>query len=130
MDLGLSGKVALVTGGSDGLGRAAAERLAAEGVAVVMCARGADRLRAVADAIRARGGRALEVAADVTRAADLERLVTATLERFGRLDVLVNNAGTSAAHPFDAVDDAAWQADLDLKLFAAIRLIRLAVPTS
>ena len=130
MDLGLSGKVALVTGGSDGLGRAAAERLAAEGAAVAMCARGADRLRAVADSIRARGGRALEVAADVTRPADLERLVTATLERFERLDVLVNNAGTSAAHPFGAVDDAAWQADLDLKLFAAIRLIRLAVPTS
>jgi NAD(P)-dependent dehydrogenase (short-subunit alcohol dehydrogenase family) len=128
MDLGLTGKIALVTGGSDGLGRATAERLAAEGAAVAVCARGAERLAAVADAIVKAGGQALAVPADVSRAADCERLVAAVLARFGRLDILVNNAGTSAAHAFDAVDDAAWQADLDLKLFAAIRLIRLAVP--
>jgi NAD(P)-dependent dehydrogenase (short-subunit alcohol dehydrogenase family) len=128
MDLGLTGKIALVTGGSDGLGRATAERLAAEGAAVAVCARGAERLAAVADTIVEAGGQALAVPADVSRAADCERLVAAVLARFGRLDILVNNAGTSAAHAFDAVDDAAWQADLDLKLFAAIRLIRLAVP--
>ncbi len=128
MDLGLTGQVALVTGGSDGLGRATAERLAQEGAAVAICARGAERLRAVAERIRGRGGTVLEVEADVTRPADLERLVAATLARFGRLDILINNAGTSAAHPFEQVDDAAWQADLDLKLFAAIRLIRLCLP--
>jgi NAD(P)-dependent dehydrogenase (short-subunit alcohol dehydrogenase family) len=128
MDLGLGGKVALITGGSDGLGRATAERLAAEGAAVALCARGAERLGAAAREIRARGGEALDIAADVTRPGDLERVVAATEARFGRLDVLVNNAGTSAAHPFDAVDDAAWQADLDLKLFAAIRATRLSVP--
>jgi NAD(P)-dependent dehydrogenase (short-subunit alcohol dehydrogenase family) len=128
MDLGLKGKVALVTGGSDGLGRAAAERLAAEGAAVAMCARGAERLAEVAEGIRKLGGVVLDVRADVSRAADCERLVGAVLERFGRLDILVNNAGTSAAHAFEAVDDAAWQSDLDLKLFAAIRLIRLTVP--
>jgi NAD(P)-dependent dehydrogenase (short-subunit alcohol dehydrogenase family) len=66
--------------------------------------------------------------ADVSRAADVERLVAATLERFGRLDVLVNNAGTGAAAGFDAVDDAAWQADLELKLFGAIRCIRQCLP--
>jgi NAD(P)-dependent dehydrogenase (short-subunit alcohol dehydrogenase family) len=70
----------------------------------------------------------LEVPADVTRAGDLEALVSSTLERFGRLDILVNNAGTSAAQGFDTVDDAAWQADLELKLFAAIRCVRLCVP--
>jgi NAD(P)-dependent dehydrogenase (short-subunit alcohol dehydrogenase family) len=128
MDLGLTGKVALVTGASDGLGRATAERLAAEGAAVAMCARGAERLAGAARAIAERGGQALDVPADVSRAADCERLVAAVLARFGRLDILVNNAGTGAANAFDAVDDAAWQADLDLKVFAAIRLIRLAVP--
>lgn len=128
MDLGLKGKVAVVTGGSDGLGRATAERLAEEGCAVALCARGAERLRAVADGIRRRGGEALDLAADVTRPADIERFVGAALDRFGRIDILVNNAGTSAAGPFEGVDDAAWQADLELKLFAAIRATRLCLP--
>jgi NAD(P)-dependent dehydrogenase (short-subunit alcohol dehydrogenase family) len=128
MDLGLKGKVAVVTGASDGLGRATAERLAEEGAAVALCARGAERLRAVADGIRGRGGQALDQPADVSRPAELERFVGVTLERFGRIDILVNNAGTSAAHAFDIVDDAAWQADLELKLFAAIRCVRLCVP--
>ncbi len=128
MDFGLAGKVALVTGASDGLGRATAERLAAEGAALAVCARRADRLGAVADGIRAGGGTVLDVPADVTRAGDLERLVAETLARYGRIDILVNNAGTSAAQAFEAVDDAAWQADLELKLFAAIRTIRLCVP--
>ncbi len=128
MDLGLKGKVAVVTGASDGLGRATAERLADEGAAVALCARGGERLRAVAEDIRLKGGRALDLPADVTRPADLERFVGAALDRFGRLDILVNNAGTSAARAFDTVDDAAWQADLELKLFAAIRCIRLCLP--
>ncbi|HEV8676718.1 MAG TPA: SDR family oxidoreductase [Methylomirabilota bacterium] len=128
MNLGLAGKVAVITGASDGLGRATAERLAEEGAAVALCARGAERLARVAEAIRKAGGQALDCPADVSRPADLERFVHATLERFGRIDILVNNAGTSAAHPFETVDDAAWQADLDLKLFAAIRCTRLCLP--
>jgi 3-oxoacyl-[acyl-carrier protein] reductase len=128
MDLGLKGKVAVVTGASDGLGRATAERLAEEGAAVALCARGGERLRAVAEDIRRKGGRAVDLPVDVTRPADLERFVGATLDRFGRLDILVNNAGTSAAQAFDTVDDAAGQADLELKLFAAIRCIRLCLP--
>ncbi len=128
MDLGLKRKVAVITGASDGLGRATAERLAEEGAAVAVCARGTDRLRRIADEIRRRGAEVLDLQADVTRPGDLERVVTATLDRFGRIDILVNNAGTSAAHPFETVDDQAWQADLELKLFAAIRLIRLCVP--
>jgi 3-oxoacyl-[acyl-carrier protein] reductase len=128
MDLGLSGQVAVITGGSEGLGRAIAERLAAEGASVVICARGADRLRAVADGIRGRGGKVVDVQADVSRPDACERLVSAALDRFGGLNILVNNAGTSAAQSFETLDDAAWQSDLDLKLFAAIRLIRLAVP--
>lgn len=128
MDLGLGGKVAVITGGSDGLGRATAIRLAEEGAAVAICARGPERLARVAAEIRSRGGQALDVAADVTRPADVEQFVAAARERFGRIDILVNNAGTSAARPFEAVDDADWQADLELKLFAAVRMIRLCVP--
>lgn len=128
MDLGLQGKVAIVTGGSDGLGLATAGRLAAEGAAVAICGRDATRLEDAGDKLRASGAVILDVAADVTRSGDLERLVSQTLEGFGRIDVLVNNAGTSDARGFETVDDAAWQADLDLKLFAAIRCARLCVP--
>jgi NAD(P)-dependent dehydrogenase (short-subunit alcohol dehydrogenase family) len=128
MDLGLAGRVALVTGASEGLGRATAERLAAEGATVVICARGAERLRAAAEGIHQRGGTVLDLPADVSRPEECERLVAAARARFGRLDILVNNAGTRAAQPFEALDDAAWQSDLDLKLFAAIRLTRLALP--
>jgi len=119
-------KVATVTGGSEGLGRATADRLAEEGPRVAICAR--RLLHAVAERIRKAAGDVLNLAIDVTRPADLERLVQATLERFGRLDVLVNNAGPSAAHAFDAVDDAAWRADPDLKRFAALGLVRPCLP--
>jgi 3-oxoacyl-[acyl-carrier protein] reductase len=128
VDLGLQGKVAIVTGGSDGLGLATARRLAAEGAAVAICGRSESRLTAAAEELRADGAAVVDVPADVTREADLARLVSTTLDRLGRLDILVNNAGTSAARGFEAVDDAAWQADLELKLFAAIRCARLCVP--
>ena len=128
MDLGLRGKVAIITGGSDGLGLASARRLAAEGAAVAICGRDEKRLAEAAGTLRSDGAAFLDVAADVARAGDLERLVSETLGRFGRIDILVNNAGTSAARGFDTVDDAAWQADLELKLFAAIRCVRLCVP--
>jgi NAD(P)-dependent dehydrogenase (short-subunit alcohol dehydrogenase family) len=129
MDLGLRGKVAIVTGGSDGIGRAVAHRLAAEGARVAICARREPELRETAQQIAAAtGGEVLAVPADVTQAADLERLVSAAVERFGQLDILVNNAGTSAAGPVATTSDEAWQQDLDLKLMAAVRTIRLAVP--
>jgi 3-oxoacyl-[acyl-carrier protein] reductase len=128
MDLGLTGKVAIITGGSDGLGLATARRLAAEGAAVAICGRDVARLARATETLRAAGASVLDVHCDVTRPADLERLVSSTLERFGRIDILVNNAGTSAARAFDTVDDAAWQADLELKLFGAVRCVRLCVP--
>jgi 3-oxoacyl-[acyl-carrier protein] reductase len=129
MDLGLQGRVAIVTGGSDGLGLATARRLAAEGAAVAICGRDATRLKEAAEKVRADGRAAvLDIPADVTHPDDLERLVSTTLERLGRIDILVNNAGTSDARGFETVDDGAWQADLDLKLFAAIRTVRLCVP--
>lgn len=128
MDLGLKDKVAIVTGGTQGIGRATALRLAGEGASVVIAARGRELLDQVALEIRSAGGRVAAVQADVSRAEDCVRLVAEAAQAFGRLDILVNNAGTSATGEFEAVTDAVWQADFDLKLFAAIRLARLAIP--
>ena len=129
LDLGLAGKAALVTGGSDGLGRATAERLAREGCKVMICARREDHLRRAAEEIsRETGGEAVAQRADVTDAGDLERLMRAAVERFGGVDILVNNAGRSAAAGLEETDDAAWREDIDLKLMACVRLCRMAVP--
>ena len=127
-DLELTGKVAVVTGGSEGMGRAAAERLAREGAKVTICARRKDVLENAAAAIRAGGGDVLAVPADVTRADDVTAVVRATVERFGGVDILVNNAGTSSAASFEKVDDDTWQQDIDLKLMAAIRFCRAVIP--
>jgi NAD(P)-dependent dehydrogenase (short-subunit alcohol dehydrogenase family) len=129
LDLGLDGRIAIITGGSDGLGRAAAERLAAEGARVAICARRGEHLEQAAEAVRkATGGQVLARVADVSRALDCERFVAAVAAEWGGVDILLNNAGTSAAASFEAVDDAAWRADLDLKLMGAVRMCRLAIP--
>ena len=128
MDLELRGKIAIVTGASQGIGRATALRLAAEGANVVIAARDRALLQRVEQEIVAAGGTALAVQADVSRGEDCARLVAAALEKFGRLDILVNNAGTSATGAFESASDDIWQADFELKLFAAIRLARLAIP--
>jgi len=128
MDLGLKDKVAIVTGGTQGIGRAAALRLVAEGASVVIAARGREMLEQLAAEIRTAGGKAAAVQADVSRAEDCAKLVAEAVKAFGRLDILVNNAGTSATGEFESVTDEIWQADFELKLFAAIRLARLAIP--
>lgn len=129
MDLGLKDKVAVITGGSEGIGRAAAQSLGREGARVVICARRLDVLQRAADEIaESTGAEIVAVQADVTNVQDIERVVNTAVERFQRLDILVNNAGLSQAHPFESVTDEAWQADLELKLFGAIRAIRLALP--
>lgn len=128
MDLELENKVAIVTGGTQGIGRATAMRLAKEGASVVIAARGREQLDSVAGEIRSGGGRVAAVQADVSRAEDCEKLVAEAVRAFGRLDILVNNAGTSATGEFESVTDETWQADLDLKLFAAVRLSRLEIP--
>jgi 3-oxoacyl-[acyl-carrier protein] reductase len=129
MDLGLTGKVAIITGGSEGIGRAAAEALGREGASVVICARRPDVLQGAAEDVAERtGAQIVPIVADVSRAADVEHVVQATVERFGRLDILVNNAGKSANGEFEKLTDAAWQDDLDLKLFGAIRASRASIP--
>ncbi|WP_338869191.1 SDR family oxidoreductase [Myxococcus stipitatus] len=128
MDLELSGKVVLVTGSSDGLGAAVARRLVREGARVALCARGAERLEATAAALRAEGGDVLAMQADVSKAYELEHFVDAAHARWGRVDALVNNAGSAAARPFASVTDAEWESDLQLKLFAAVRAARHALP--
>ena len=128
MELGLKGKVAAITGGTEGIGRASAQRFAREGAKVAICARHADSVQQTAEEIAKLGAEVLGVTADVSKADDVERFMTAVIQRFGRLDILVNNAGTSIAGAFDSVGDAMWQADLDLKLFGAIRCARLAIP--
>jgi len=128
VELGLRGKVAVVTGGTEGIGRATALRLAREGAKVAICARRQQPLDETAEEIRKAGAEVLAVAADVSKAADIERFMKSVIERFGRIDILVNNAGASARGKFHEVDDKTWSADLELKVFGAIRCTRLAVP--
>src|SRR6185295_16595886 len=109
MDLGLAGKVAVITGGSEGIGRAAAQSLGREGASVVVCARRADVLQKAADDIaEATGAQIMPVPADMRNATDVERLIQSAVDRFGRLDILVNNAGTSATGEFESLTDATW----------------------
>jgi len=131
MDLGLAGRVVVITGGSDGLGAATASALLAEGARVAICGRDERRLRDAEAALAASASApedVLAVVADVTDPAACERLVAATVTRWGRLDALVNNAGASSAGAFTALDDDRWSADLGLKVLAAARLSRLAHP--
>jgi NAD(P)-dependent dehydrogenase (short-subunit alcohol dehydrogenase family) len=124
----LASKVALITGGSDGVGSAAATELARQGAKVAICARGAERLELVRDAIASAGGDVLAVQADVSKSDDLARFVDAAAAKWGRIDVVVNNAGTPAGGAFDALTDEALFDDLEQKLFGAVRTCRFALP--
>lgn len=129
MDLALRGRVALITGGSEGIGRAVALRLAQEGANVAIAARRADVLEAAAAAIRAQSSAGvLAVPTDVLSRAALGHFVEAAADRFGRIDILVNNAGRSFARRFEEVTDDDWKDDVDLKLFAAAHADRLVIP--
>jgi 3-oxoacyl-[acyl-carrier protein] reductase len=131
MDLGLADKVAIVTGSSRGLGLATAAALAAEGCRVTLCARTADRLQAAAGEVGAVAGgakRVLAVTADVSRAEGVQAVIDATVDRFGGIDVLVNNVGLARGGGLLETSDAEWQEAIDQTLLPAIRASRAAVP--
>src|SRR5580698_6189138 len=128
MDLELTGKTVLITGGTDGRGLALATQLAAEGAAVGVCGRDEERLRAAEAAVRAAGGDVLAQRADVARASDLEAFVEAAMARWGRIDGIVHNAGRASGGSIEAIEDSTWEYDFQLKLMAAVRLTRMALP--
>ena len=131
MDLGLAGKVAIVTGGSRGLGLGAATALVAEGAHVVICARGEDALEQAAAGLQTSavsGARVVIAAADVSTEDGVREVIDAAINAFGRIDVLVNNVGLAKGADIEATTDADWQEAFDQTLFPAIRMTRLAVP--
>jgi 3-oxoacyl-[acyl-carrier protein] reductase len=128
MDLGLGGKKVLVTAASKGIGRAIAEEFAAEGSAVAICARGRAALDEAVDALRSRGVDAVAISADVTRLEDVERVVDEVVDRFGRIDVLVNNAGEAWSNRTLDTSEDEWQVCLDINLHSAVRFTRAVVP--
>ncbi|MHB8383174.1 MAG: SDR family NAD(P)-dependent oxidoreductase [Candidatus Binataceae bacterium] len=133
MDLELKGKVAMVTGGSRGLGRAMAEALAAEGMSVSICARDASAVSEASAALAEIGKRAgaratAGFAGDVTSSSEMEKWVAAVARECGRIDVLVNNAGAARPGALAELPESAWQEQFDLNLFAPVRLARMAAP--
>jgi 3-oxoacyl-[acyl-carrier protein] reductase len=131
MELGLKDKVAVVTGSSKGIGKAIAVELAREGCRVALAARGEKDLEEAAEDVRRSGssGDVLAVAADVTKADEVERLIEETRARFETVDILVNNAGgTGRRSHFHELSDEEWFEILDLNLISAVRLTRTVLP--
>lgn len=129
MDLGLTGKAALVCAASKGLGRAAALALGREGASVAICARTAAMLeQAAAEIARATAARVVPIVADVARADDVARLVKTAVDELGGLDILVTNTGGPPSAPFEAIDDGQWQASIDSLLMSVVRLSRAVIP--
>jgi NAD(P)-dependent dehydrogenase (short-subunit alcohol dehydrogenase family) len=129
MEISLQNRSAIVTGGSKGIGFAIAKRFAESGADVALVARGRDALdAAVAEIKTVTNAHVIGVQGDVGKAADVQRAYDEAMAAFGKLDIAVNNAGTSRAGPFEAMSDAVLQEDLELKLFAAVRVCRLVIP--
>jgi NAD(P)-dependent dehydrogenase (short-subunit alcohol dehydrogenase family) len=129
MEISLAGRAAIVTGASKGIGLAIATRFAASGADVAIAARGRKALdEAVATLGSRGGGRVVGIQGDVAVAADVRRVYESAMHAFGKVDIVVNNAGTSRTGAFDAITDEVWREDFDQKLFAAIRLTRLVWP--
>jgi 3-oxoacyl-[acyl-carrier protein] reductase len=129
MQISLSGRAAIVTGGSKGIGLAVATRFAASGADVAIVARTGEPLKEAIVAIRKSSqARIVGVQADVSNATDIQRAYDEVMKAFDKVDIIVNNAGTSQAMPFEKLTDGILHDDLELKLFAAIRLIRLVIP--
>src|SRR5882762_2582746 len=128
MQITIGDRVAAVTGGSKGIGIAVARRFAESGAKVAILARGAADLKTAREQLASDGLQVHDYVCDVSKEQDISATYGRIVKDLGRIDILVNNAGTSRAMPFESVTDAIWQEDLDLKLFAAIRLSRLVWP--
>jgi 3-oxoacyl-[acyl-carrier protein] reductase len=125
MDMGLDGKVAIITGGSDGIGKAAALSMAKEGANVVIVARRQEVLdQAVQEIKTATEGSVVALSLDVTEEGASQSMIKTALDNFGRVDIIVNNAGTSMAKAFEDVSHEDWEYDFDLKVWAAVRLMQ------
>jgi len=129
MELSLENRVAIVTGGSKGIGYGCADALAAEGCDVVICARHEDELTEAAADLEGHGGTVKAVVADLTIDEDIDRLVDATIDAFGTVDILVNNAGTvGEPGPLEEVSTQEWRDLFELNLFAVVALTRTVIP--
>lgn len=124
----MSVRVALVCAASKGLGRASAEALARDGFHVAICARGAEALNRAAQGMKAAGGDVLPIQADLSSAADVDRVLVETVKAFGGLDVLVTNTGGPPSGPFMTIDERAWIGAIDSLLLSVVRLCRGAIP--
>ena len=125
MDMGLEGKVAIITGGSDGIGKAAALSMAKEGANVVIVARRQEVLdQAVQEIKTATEGSVIPLALDITTDGASQKMIKTAVDSFGRVDIIVNNAGSSMAKPFESVSHEDWQSDFELKVWAAVRLMQ------
>lgn len=131
LELNLAGKTAIVTGGSAGIGFATAKALYSEGVSVGIVARAPERLEKAANAIRElpnQGNKVIAISADLTQAESIEKVVSQTLETFGQIDILINNAGSARAGAFLDLGDQAFLDAWNLKLLGYIRLVKAIVP--
>ncbi|WP_405594218.1 SDR family oxidoreductase [Streptomyces sp. NBC_01092] len=126
--LSLHGKIVAITGASGGIGEATARLLARRGAAVVLAARRSERIDAIAQDIQKEGGRAATCVVDVTKAEDLRRLVSTTIEQYGRVDVLVNNAGIAPISPLSDLDTAGWSAMIDVNLRGMLNGVAATLP--
>jgi len=125
MDMGLVGKTAIITGGSDGIGKAAALSMAKEGANVVIVARRQEVLdQAVQEIKTATEGSVVPLALDITTDGASQKMIKTAVDNFGRVDIIVNNAGSSMAKPFESVSHEDWQSDFELKVWAAVRLMQ------
>ncbi len=129
MDLGLKGKVALVTGGSKGIGKAVARELIQEGAKVAICARSKAELDAAATELGKKGGgEVFAVAGDLTKEADVKKIVDATVGHFGRIDILVNNAGAAPGGLLLDLTEEDWEKALQLKFMGYVRCMKAVIP--
>ena len=129
MDLQLDGKVVAITGGSMGIGKAVAHRLAGEGCNISICARGKESLDAAAQELRdATGREVFSITADLTKDTDAKQFIDATAEHFGRIDILVNNAGAAPGGVLEGLSEDDWEAALQLKFMGYVRCTRHVIP--